>query len=158
MITFERDGNQFTYRVAGIAVHDGAVLLQTVESDDFWVLPGGRCEMNEDAAAALRREMIEEIELEPAVESLAWVVENFFSYNGRQCHELGLYFIMSFPEGSPVYSRGESFIGREGDVTLHYRWVPLSELDAIIIKPSFIGRRLIALSDIVEHIVHVDGA
>jgi 8-oxo-dGTP pyrophosphatase MutT (NUDIX family) len=156
MISFEQNAGTFNYRVAGIAVRDGAVLLHRDERADFWVLPGGRCEMGEDAAGTLRREMIEEVGAEPAIGPLAWIVENFFELNGFQCHELGLYFMMSFPEDSPIYRRGESFVVEEGDLRLVFQWISLTQLASIAVKPSFIGARIAALSDIVEHIVHVD--
>jgi 8-oxo-dGTP pyrophosphatase MutT (NUDIX family) len=156
MIRIEQDGGVFNYRVAGIAVRDGAVLLHRAEHEAFWVLPGGRCEMGEDGAAALRREMVEETGAEPQVGPLTWVVENFFEYEGCSSHELGLYFSMAFPEGSSIYERGTTFDTMDGDVNLTYRWIPLSELGSIAVKPSFIAARLVALSDIVEHIVHLD--
>jgi 8-oxo-dGTP pyrophosphatase MutT (NUDIX family) len=156
MITFDRDDNKFTFRVAGIAIRNGAVLLQTCEDMGFWVLPGGRCEMGEDAASTLRREMIEEIGCEPVVGPLAWIVENFFDYEAKHVHELGLYFSMTFPQSSPLHDRGAYFFGSEGDLPLIYRWVPLDELDTIVIKPAFISRRIVALADMVEHIVHDD--
>jgi 8-oxo-dGTP pyrophosphatase MutT (NUDIX family) len=156
MITFERDDCRFNYRVAGIALHNGAVLVHRAENDPFWCLPGGRCEMGEDAAGALHREMIEEIGAEPVVGPLAWIVENFFTYEGVRNHELGFYFTMRFPDGSPLYGRGETFDGYEPGVRLIYRWVPLEELASLVVKPSFIAARIASMNDIVEHIVHVE--
>ncbi len=44
MITFEKDGYVFVYRVAGVAIYDNRVLVHRIVIDDFWSLPGGRCE------------------------------------------------------------------------------------------------------------------
>ena len=57
MITFDHNNSRFTYRVAGVALHAGRVLLNTVQGFDFWFLPGGRCELREAATEALMREM-----------------------------------------------------------------------------------------------------
>ena len=51
----------FNYRVAGIALSEGRLLLHTSDRDDFWSLPGGRCEFGETSAEALVREMREEL-------------------------------------------------------------------------------------------------
>ena len=58
------------YRVAGVATHGGRVLLHRSENDDFWSLPGGRPQYSESAAAALRREMREELGAEVTVQAL----------------------------------------------------------------------------------------
>ena len=48
MLTFDLEGERFMYRVAGVAVIDGRVLLRQFEGeDDFYVVPGGRVEMRE---------------------------------------------------------------------------------------------------------------
>jgi ADP-ribose pyrophosphatase YjhB (NUDIX family) len=60
MITFETPQGQFNYRVAGVAIVDGHVLLHQAQGEDFWTLPGGRLEAMETASDALRREMLEE--------------------------------------------------------------------------------------------------
>jgi 8-oxo-dGTP pyrophosphatase MutT (NUDIX family) len=61
MITFARENVWFALRVAGVAIHDGHVLLHRAECDDFWALPGGRAELLEPAAESLIREMQEEV-------------------------------------------------------------------------------------------------
>ncbi len=62
--------------------------------------------------------MREELEVEVRVERLIWVVENFFEYQGMSPHELGLYFLMRFPEGSPLYGKQEPFEGDEEGIKL----------------------------------------
>ena len=46
-ILFKKDGFVFSYRVAGIAVHDGKVLLQKPTNEDFYAFPGGHVEFGE---------------------------------------------------------------------------------------------------------------
>ncbi len=91
MITFEEGGKKFNYRVVGIALDVDRVLLLRTEKDDFWFLPGGRVELLEPSQDALIREMREELEVDVRVERLVWVVENFFEYEGKFCHELALF-------------------------------------------------------------------
>ncbi|WP_458125928.1 NUDIX domain-containing protein [Paenibacillus sp. Z3-2] len=61
-ISFEQNNNKFNFRVAGIVIDKGSVLLHTTEQDDFWKLPGGRMEMNERTEGPIVREMMEELE------------------------------------------------------------------------------------------------
>jgi 8-oxo-dGTP pyrophosphatase MutT (NUDIX family) len=57
MITFTRGDLRFNYRITGVAICDGKVLLQKPVVDGFWFLPGGRAELQETAEETLRREM-----------------------------------------------------------------------------------------------------
>src|SRR5262245_34455556 len=82
----------FIYRVAGVCVHEGHVLLHRGVSDDFWSMPGGRPELLESSSAALVREMREEIGAGIEVGRLLWVMEYFFVHAGRRFHELAFYY------------------------------------------------------------------
>jgi ADP-ribose pyrophosphatase YjhB (NUDIX family) len=92
--------------VAGVAIVDGRVLLHQGAGDDFWTLPGGRPEVMETASDALGREMLEETALTVTVSRLLWTVENFFTYGGRQFHELLLCFEMTLPNSGHRGSDG----------------------------------------------------
>ena len=61
MIMFTHDGLTFMYRVGGIAIHDGRVLVEQAVRKGFCFLPGGRVEFGENAIAALQREIREEL-------------------------------------------------------------------------------------------------
>jgi 8-oxo-dGTP pyrophosphatase MutT (NUDIX family) len=60
MITFTRGDLQFNYRIAGVAIRDGKVLLQKLVVDGFWFLPGRRAELQETAEETLRCEIPKE--------------------------------------------------------------------------------------------------
>ncbi|HSN78099.1 MAG TPA: NUDIX hydrolase [Anaerolineae bacterium] len=156
MITFDHDVTRFTYRVVGVAIEDGRVLLHKAEDDDFWALPGGRGELLEPAAATLRREMCEELGIEVAVVRLLWLVENFFRYRGLDHHELGLYFLMRTPADWPYRMRAEPFLGDEHGVRLIFQWFPLEALPALRVYPSFLASGLRNLPPSPQHVVHTD--
>ena len=67
VIVFDVDAGRFNYRVAGVCVHAGHVLLHQAAGDDFSALPGGRPELGEDSRTALAREMHEELGVEIVV-------------------------------------------------------------------------------------------
>ncbi|HKV58574.1 MAG TPA: NUDIX domain-containing protein, partial [Ktedonobacteraceae bacterium] len=74
MITFDRGNLRFSYRVTGVAIRDGKVLLQKPVEGGFCFLPGGRAELQESAGETLRREMQEELHVDVTVGRLLWVV------------------------------------------------------------------------------------
>lgn len=162
MITFDHNNSRFTYRVAGVALHEGRVLLNTVQGFDFWFLPGGRCELREAATEALMREMREEMGVEIGIERLLWVVENFFEFQGVVNHELGLYFLMSLPHDSGLCDAMEPFAGTEWlagpeqSIELIFQWHRLDALEQLPLFPAFLRRTLQAIPATVEHIVHRD--
>src|SRR5690606_16384382 len=98
MISVDIGPAHFLYRVGGVCLHDGRVLLHRAVGDDFWSLPGGRCEILETAADALTREMREELAVKVTVGRLLWVVEDFFTMDGRPYHQIGLYFAVDLPD------------------------------------------------------------
>lgn len=156
MITFTQDALRFTYRVVGVAIEDGRVLLHQAEGDDFWALPGGRGELREPAADTLRREMREELALDVEVVRPLWLVENFFRHQGLDHHELGFYFLMRVPAGWPLRTAAAPFDGDEAGVRLVYQWFPLDELASLRVYPSFLIDGLRNLPSHLRHVVHTD--
>lgn len=156
MISFNLPTARFNYRVAGIALHDGHVLLQRIESDPIWFLPGGRCEAMEASAITLVREMQEECGQTVTIDRLIWVMENFFTHAGTQFHELGLYYLMSLPVDSPFLDVHTPFYGDEPTVRLIFQWFPLTALDGIPLRPTFLRTALQAIPPSLQHIVHDD--
>lgn len=146
----------FNYRVAGVCLHAGHVLLHRAEDDDFWALPGGRPEFGEPSDAALVREMREEIEVEVTIERFLWLLENFYEYRGQQKHELCCYYVMALPPGSPLLDVSREFSGFEPTVRLIYRWFPLAALDAVTLYPTFLKAGLRALPAHPARVVQVD--
>ncbi|HET7034562.1 MAG TPA: NUDIX hydrolase [Thermomicrobiaceae bacterium] len=150
------DDRRFNYRVGGVCLHRGHVLLHRAEDDDFWAMPGGRPEFGEPSDVALQREMREEIGVEVAVERFLWLLENFYAYRGQQVHELACYYLMALPDGSPLLDTSREFSGYEPTVRLLYRWFPLEALDEITLYPTFLK---VGLRDLPAHptrVVHTD--
>ena len=156
MITFRDEARVFTYRVAAVAIHDGHVLLNRAEPDDYWFMPGGRVELGESSVAALRREMREEIDLEIEVERLLWIAENFFPAVSGTHHEMGLYFLITLPF-NPHLQIGKQFVCKEENGThLIFQWYRIAELDSLRLVPGFLRDGLASLPHQVTHIIHSD--
>jgi 8-oxo-dGTP pyrophosphatase MutT (NUDIX family) len=159
-IVFDRDNLRFNYRVVGIGLDRGRVLLQQVAGTDWWCMPGGRGTLGEPAGDTLKREMLEELGTDVEIGRLVWVVENFFDMDSRYYHELSLFFLVNFPEDSPVIGltelQGEDHAIDGGMVSVIYRWHRIEDLEDVPLYPSFLRAGLRKIPDTTEHIVHRD--
>jgi 8-oxo-dGTP pyrophosphatase MutT (NUDIX family) len=157
MAAYEKEKAHFNYRVAGVVIHEGRVLLDRNTRNTYWVLPGGHPEMMEPMADALRREVMEEIGAEVEVVRLLWILENFFHKN-KDIHELSFYFLMTLPPDSPLMQGDGPFYGEEGAHQLIYQWFPINEVDlvALPLYPSYLAEALMEIPDSPEHIVFHD--
>lgn len=152
MITLREQERLFTLRVAAVIVHGDYILLHRAEGDDFWAMPGGRCEMGEPTAWALRREMQEEMGHAVRVERLLWVIEQFFTWEGADHHEMGFYYLV---DPGPAFPRdpNTTFYGHEQERRLIFRWFPAEALEEMTLYPRFLRRALCHLPAAVEHVI-----
>ena len=82
-IEFEKDNNRFSARSSAIIYNSDKtkVLLFKVEDGrDYFLLPGGRIEFNEDSKSAIKREIKEELNYDIDFE-LCSIQENFIKQN-----------------------------------------------------------------------------
>ena len=70
VISFPIEGRRFNFRVAGIIIVDGHVLVCREDDDDYTMLPGGRIEWGETLQEAALRELAEETSVEAEIRML----------------------------------------------------------------------------------------
>jgi len=146
MITFERDNIKFNFRVAGILIHHDRVLLHTTLKDNFWSLPGGRAELNEDTGQTIVREFKEELDLDVRIDRLGFIREDFFEYEGKQYHEIGFYyFISTMRVDEHITNISGNFNGKEDDGRLIFRWFPIESLKDVHVYPENLRSDLVEL-------------
>lgn len=156
-----REGSErvFQMRIAGLGFRNGHVLVHRATHENFWTFPGGGAEIGETSVETLQREMVEELGVEVSIVRLLWTVENFFRYEERDWHELGLYYLMTVPERFPFAS--EEIVHRieDGDDSLEFKWVPATRarLRTLDIPPYFIGETIETLPEAPLHLVWRDG-
>jgi 8-oxo-dGTP pyrophosphatase MutT (NUDIX family) len=155
MISVGIAGTLFMYRAAGICIADGRVLLCRTPGFPFWQLPGGNVHTGESSFDALRRELFEEIGVAPAIERLVYVVEHFLDAADQHLQEIGLYFEISLPEGSPPLAWSEPVIraGAGNGEAYEWAWHPLDQLDAIELLPPQLKAHLRRLPPHPEHVI-----
>ena len=138
-LLFKTEDGVFSYRAAGVCIHDGCVLLQSTSNDPSLAFPGGHVAFGETNAETLAREFAEEMGAEIKVRDLRWAAEAFFPWGERRCHQICLYYDVEIIGGIPM--RG-SFIGREQidgrKFDLIFRWVPIEALggEGAVVYPT----------------------
>lgn len=155
MINFEKDKGIFNFRVAGIMINDGRVLVHRLVKDDFYAFPGGRVEMFETTEETLVREMQEELGIDVKIDRLLWTCENFFVYEERKYHEICFYYLME-NLGESLLERGNRFAMFEDDREYEFKWVDLKGIENEALYPETIRDRLNSIPDVMESIVDVD--
>lgn len=149
-VVFHTEKAAFNYRVAGVWKKDGHIILHRERGDEIWSLPGGRVEMNEASPLSLQREFKEELDLSVNIERLVWIVENFFEYREKKVHEIGLYYLVSTEDKQDITNG--PFHGMEGE-RLVFEWVPISQLEDVVLYPEFLKKALKEIPETTEHLI-----
>lgn len=156
-LLFKTDQFVFSYRVAGICVHDGKILLQSCDGDPGYAFPGGHVAYGETHAQTLEREFMEETGLEIRVDSLKWIGELFFPWGERPCQQICLYYQVSLKDTENLDS-SSGFDGQEemdhNRFRLHFHWIPIDELHTIPLYPPEGVEYLQHPSDAVRHFIY----
>lgn len=156
-ILFKTEDYVFSYRVAGICVRDGKVLLQTTTGEDrSFAFPGGHVTFGETNAQTLVREFREEIGADITVGELKWVAEIFFPWGNKPCHQICLYYMVEINDpGFPaeeMFPGAEHMEGRTFDLEFH--WVPLDEVKKLEVYPTQAPELLKKLEQGVQHFIY----
>jgi 8-oxo-dGTP pyrophosphatase MutT (NUDIX family) len=154
VISFPIEGQRFNFRVAGIIVADGHVLICREDDDDYCMLPGGRIEMGEDSRLSLEREIAEELALPAEVGALLATSESFYRREGEDFHELGFFYRVDLPGQGPDGNTPWLIRHDEGH-ELSFHWVSLSgdALERFNLLPRWLPNFLRTSADGLTHIV-----
>ena len=156
-ILFKTDEWVFSYRVAGICVQNGKVLLQTTTGEDrSFAFPGGHVTFGETNAETLVREFKEEIGADIRVGDLKWVAEVFFPWGKKPCHQICLYYMIDIL--NPEIPRDGVFLAKEHlegrNFELEYHWIPLEKVEGLEVYPTQTAQLLQKLDEGVQHFVY----
>lgn len=129
-ILFKTDDAVFSYRVGGVLIRNGKILLQRPAGDDYSII-GGHVSFLETTEETLKREFEEEIHAKIDVERLLAVGEVFFPWGKRPCHQVCLYYLVHLTDESAIplegVFHGYDDLGNER-INLDFCWVPLDEI------------------------------
>jgi 8-oxo-dGTP pyrophosphatase MutT (NUDIX family) len=147
-LTIELGEQTLNCRTAGIIVKDNHILLHKNKKDSFWTLIGGRIQLGEDSAQAVKREFEEELGITVEAKRLLWTVENFFTYKSRLYHEFSFIYLLHDVEdkvAEVVSSQAETF---------QYEWIPFEKMKELTLKPAFLQKKLLHLPAAPEHLIY----
>ena len=152
-ILFKTEDHVFSYRVAGILVENGKILLQRDIYGNHAVV-GGHVSFMEQTKETLVREFMEELHVKIGVDDLLAVNENFFMWGDKPCHQVHFYYAVHL-EDDTFFREGVVSGYDELDnmrVDLDYLWVPLEELQNISVYPREL-RKLLEKREGILHFV-----
>ncbi|POZ60522.1 NUDIX hydrolase [Chromobacterium alticapitis] len=154
MISVDIAGTRFNLRAGAIIEHEGKVLLHRLICDDFWTLPGGRVEPDEEAPKTVEREMLEELGETIHCGEMVMLIENFFTTGGKRNHELGLYFQAHLATDSALLGRATPFVIEDGGSRLEFDWFSREQLSELRILPQPMKNMLISEDRSLRHVIN----
>ncbi|MFQ5729603.1 MAG: NUDIX hydrolase [Waddliaceae bacterium] len=155
-ISYKTGEGTFNYRVGGVALHNGKVLLVTDERFNFWFPPGGKATLLEPSDKTLQREVFEELGVSPTIERVLWTTESMFylEYWKGNVHEMTILYLISFPKEASIYSLESGTGDEEVDgktISLKFRWFDIDKLVNMI--PPFLKKALKNIPPHPEHFI-----
>lgn len=152
-ILYKEQDFVFSYRVGGILIRDGKILLQKPVNDDYSII-GGHVARMETTRETLKREFAEELHAQVKVGELMAVGEIFFPWGSRRCHQICLYYRVRLTEPAAIPLEG-SFYGYDDldnqRIGLAFCWVPLETLPDITVYPAELIPHILSES---KHAIH----
>jgi 8-oxo-dGTP pyrophosphatase MutT (NUDIX family) len=145
-IDWTATAGSFKYRAAAVVRDGERLLVCAVDHIDGWFLPGGRVQFGETSAAALARELREELELDLTVpDDPLLIAEGIRGDAAGAIHqEICFYYTVRWPDGVPP--------GEVHRLTGHrFRWIGEADLSTLVFLPPEITPYLSAKTG-VQHL------
>ncbi|WP_099809747.1 NUDIX hydrolase [Streptococcus suis] len=141
------DNQIFGVRATALIIKDGKIFLTKDYKGRYYTI-GGAVAVNETAQVAVVREVKEELGVDSCVNQLAFVVENQFTQEGRDFHNIEFHFIME-----PIGEMPKEMI--EGKLKQTCEWIALDNLVNLDVVPAFLAQELPNWSGQVKHIMNM---
>ncbi|MGN1110195.1 MAG: NUDIX hydrolase [Oscillospiraceae bacterium] len=129
-IKFKTEDFIFSYRVGGIVVQNGKILLQRSKNDDYAII-GGHIASMETSEETLKREFEEELNTKIAVDNLMAIGEIYFPWGDKPCHQISLYYNIHLLDNViPLDGVFHGYDELDNErIDLDFCWVPLEDLN-----------------------------
>ncbi len=142
-------------RVAALFVKDNKILVQRDSDGNEYALPGGHIKIGETLENGLIREMVEEMGVNISCKRLLWSEECFWKWNGKQAHTIVFYYLAELCENQTIPDNGE-FVSQKDNCKVVIGWMPIEELQNVIIYPEFLRKEIYHLNGPEKHFVSKD--
>ncbi|HFU4012052.1 TPA: NUDIX hydrolase [Streptococcus suis] len=141
------DNQVFGVRATALLIKDGKIFL-TKDSKGRYYTIGGAIAVNETSQDAVVREVKEELGIDSCVNQLAFVVENQFTYEGIDFHNIEFHFIVD-----PIGEMSKEMI--EDSLKQACEWIELDKLVNLDVVPAFLAHELPNWNGQVKHIMNM---
>ncbi|HFU4489179.1 TPA: NUDIX hydrolase [Streptococcus suis] len=141
------DNQVFGVRATALLIKDGKIFL-TKDSKGRYYTIGGAIAVNETSQDAVVREVKEELGIDSCVNQLAFVVENQFTYEGIDFHNIEFHFIVD-----PIGEMPKEMI--EDSLKQACEWIELDKLVNLDVVPAFLAQELPNWNGQVKHIMNI---
>jgi len=148
---FSNDNKICNYRVAGILIKNGKILVQRERDSDEYALPGGHVIIGETSEQSLIREFKEETGADISCSRLIWIEECFWKWGGKDTHTISFYWLVNLDIGSDIPDI--SMQSQKDNCNVILEWVTLDSLCDLTIYPDFVKEKATNISNNIEHFV-----
>ena len=111
----------------GLAIKNNKLLVSEgfdkVKNETFYRCLGGGIEFLEKSEEALKREFLEEINVDITVKDFLGISENIFTYQGKKAHELILFYSIEIPDKN--YQEEYKVIDDHGETIA--KWIDIDD-------------------------------
>ena len=111
----------------GLAIKNNKLLVSEgfdkVKNETFYRCLGGGIEFLEKSEEALKREFLEEINVDITVKDFLGISENIFTYQGKKAHELILFYSIEISDEN--YQEDYKVIDDHGETIA--KWIDINE-------------------------------
>lgn len=149
---FAVDNSMCEVRTVGVLVRDDKILVQRDREGNEFALPGGHVQIGETLEDALVREYKEETDADIFCKKLLWSEECFWEWNGKLVHNFSFYYLIELQDGSDILDTGE-FTSHKDNDNVVIGWMPIEEIQNVVIYPEFIKREIYHLDQPMKHFV-----
>ena len=139
-------------RVVAVLVRDNKILVQRERDGNEYALPGGHVKISETLESGIIREVMEEIGVQIECKKLLWSEECFWEWNGRQAHNISFYYLIELCDCFEIPDNGE-FVSQKDNCNVVIGWLPVEQLQKMIIYPEFIKEEIYHLDGPMKHFV-----
>lgn len=149
---FVVDNNICDIRTVGVLIRDGKILVQRNRDGIEYALPGGHVKIGETLENGLVREYNEETGADISCVKMLWSEECFWEWNGRKAHNFAFYYLIELCSDSAIPDVGE-FVSHKDNCNVVLGWMPIEQLQNVIIYPEFLKTEVYHLDEPIKHFV-----